>query len=167
LDTHVTTNGHTAEAVPLGRPLPKTAGRRALTLLGRALLLHCPYCGGPSIFKNWWTLKDRCPTCGIAFDREEGFFLGAYAINLLIAEFLGLGAAIVLLVRANLSLLPMELIAVAVAIGLPLLFFPFSRTLWLALDAFLHPAGIRERQLRRHELPADAEGPVGSEPPEV
>lgn len=138
------------------RPVqPTGASRRAprgRTLLARALRRRCPHCGGRDIFANWWTLRDSCPTCGLVFNREEGFFLGAYAVNLLIAEFLGMAAVAYLLIRTDFSLLAQEAIAVTVAVALPLLCYPFSRTLWMALDQFLHPTGVTERQLRHGEI---------------
>ena len=42
------------------------------------------------------------PRCGARFEREEGYFLGAYALNLIVAEFLGLGLAFVLIFRTEL-----------------------------------------------------------------
>jgi uncharacterized protein (DUF983 family) len=139
---------------------PQT-GRRPLsawTLVSRALRRRCPNCGEADIFASWWSLRERCPTCGIVFNREEGFFLGAYAINLLIAEFLGMAAVIYLLVQTDFSLLVQEVIAITVAVGLPLLCYPFSRTLWMALDHYLHPSGITERQLRHGEVAGSGDG---------
>jgi uncharacterized protein (DUF983 family) len=109
-------------------------------LVGRSLRRRCPYCGAPGIFANYLTLRDSCPTCGRRFAREEGYFLGAYAVNLIAAEVLGLGIALYLLFATPLARLSIDrrsLIAAAIAIGLPIVFYPFSRTLWMALDLFL------------------------------
>ena len=42
------------------------------TLPGRALLLHCPKCGGGSLFQTSLSMRDRCPsfsnTLFLAFD---------------------------------------------------------------------------------------------------
>ena len=73
------------------RGLPPRGGRRLLALVGRALRRRCPYCGGGGIFRGWFSLRERCPTCGVAFEREDGYFLGAYAVNLIVAEFVGIG----------------------------------------------------------------------------
>jgi uncharacterized protein (DUF983 family) len=116
------------------RALAPSGWSRFWTLLRRALLLRCPLCGGRGIFTHPWSLKRCCPTCGYDFDPEEGYFLGAYAINLVVAEVIGLGAVLVILLRSDLSLLWQQIIAVTAAILLPILFYPFSRTLWMALD---------------------------------
>lgn len=145
-------------ATTVGLPAAGAAHRRAL--LGRALARRCPYCGGGGIFKGWFALKDACPTCGVSFDREEGYFLGAYAVNLIVAETIALVVALALLFGTGLrraDLLWQEAIAIGLAVALPLLFFPFSRTLWIALDLMLDPpAAVPERRLRGHEM-----GPAG------
>ena len=118
----------------------------------RALGRRCPYCGSPGIYDGYFALRERCPRCGIHFEREEGYFLGAYALNLIVAEFLGLGLAILVIFKTdlrNLQLVWQEVIAVALAIAFPLALFPFSRTVWIAMDLIFHPpVGASERQLR-------------------
>ena len=119
--------------------IPTGSWRRAGVLVGRALTHRCPYCGRDNIFAGWWSLRERCPHCGVSFEREEGYFLGAYAINLIVAELLGLAILVVILLRADLSVLQLQVLGVALMVGLPLLGFPYSRTLWMALDFLLHP----------------------------
>jgi uncharacterized protein (DUF983 family) len=120
--------------------------------LRRALTRRCPYCGRPGIFEGYFALRERCPRCGVLFEREEGYFLGAYALNLIVAEFLGLGLAIVLIFRTDLRHIPLvwqEVVAVALAVAFPVALFPFSRTVWIAMDLVFHPPGHgSERQLR-------------------
>jgi hypothetical protein len=88
----------------------------------------------------------------VTFEREEGYFLGAYAVNLIVALFLGLGLALLLLFRTDLrhlDLIWQEVIAVGLAVALPVLFFPYSRLLWIAMDLVFHPPrDDPERQLR-------------------
>lgn len=111
------------------------------TLFGRALTLRCPYCGGSRIFAGWLTLKEHCPRCRSRFEREDGYFVGGYAINLIVAEFLAFGIVLVLILFAGMSVLQLQITGAALALGLPILFFPFSRTVWIALDLLLHPPG--------------------------
>lgn len=125
-------------------------------MLGRAFARHCPYCGGDDIFSSWLTLKPRCRTCGALFAREDGYFLGAYALNLLFAEFVGLGGAIYLLFWTSLRSLPLGwqmVVAGGLALVLPILFFPFSRTIWIAIDLlFDRSVDRRERPLHNRAL---------------
>lgn len=110
-------------------------------LLRRALTLHCPYCGSGNIFKGWLTLKERCPRCHTEFEREEGYFVGGYAVNLVAAELIAFGIVLLLLIFADLSTLRLQIVGVALALGMPILFFPASRTLWIALDIYFNRPG--------------------------
>jgi uncharacterized protein (DUF983 family) len=110
-------------------------------LLGRAFTLHCPYCGSGKIFKGWLTLKERCPRCHSLFEREPGYFVGGYALNLIAAEFIAFGIVLLLLLFSDMSTLQLQITGVVLAIGMPILFFPFSRTLWIAFDLAVHPPG--------------------------
>jgi uncharacterized protein (DUF983 family) len=110
-------------------------------LLRRALTLHCPYCGSGKIFKSWLTIKERCPRCHTLFEREHGYFVGGYAVNLVAAEFIAFGIVLLLLIFADLLTLQVQIVGVALALGMPILFFPASRTLWIALDIYLHRPG--------------------------
>ena len=116
------------------RDLPASGWSRAGRLFKRALLLQCPQCGSRGIFVHPWSIHDCCPTCGYKFTNEEGYFLGAYALNLLVAEIIGLGAVLVFLLRSDLSLLWQEILAITAAVLLPVIFYPWSRTLWMAFD---------------------------------
>ncbi len=114
---------------------------RAGLLLRRALTLRCPYCGGTRIFSSWLTLKERCPRCRSLFEREEGYFVGGYAVNLVVAEFLAFGVVLSLILLADLSTLQLQITGAMLALGLPIVFFPCSRTVWIAMDLYFHPAG--------------------------
>lgn len=132
--------------------IPSDNGARARVELARALKRQCPYCGAGDIFANWWTLREQCPACGVSFVREDGYFLGAYALNLIFAEFLGLGLALYLLFGTELRELPMGwqmVIAAGLATAFPLLLFPYARTLWMALDLILNPPGENPEQYLR------------------
>jgi uncharacterized protein (DUF983 family) len=115
-----TPNGH-ASSVP--------------TRFGRALLLHCPRCGSGGIFRSWLKLAERCPRCTLALERgETDFWLGAYAINLVLAEGLAVVIGIVVLRLYWPNTAPGMIVAIVLVIVLPVIFLPFSRTLWLAWD---------------------------------
>ena len=130
--------------------IPPAGFARLRTLLARAARRVCPYCGQSKVFKNWFSIETYCPACGVRFDREEGYFLGAMAVNLIVAEMVGMSAVILLLLQRDMSLILQEVIAISVAIGMPLLFYPFSRTFWMAFDLYvdkeLTRATLRGRQ---------------------
>lgn len=122
-------------ATPTALPTPT---QRVL----RALLLHCPECGNGGIFRHWLRMRDRCPTCQLKLDRgTPDHFVGAYLVNLIIAELLF--AAILgiwlLSVWPDVPWDGIEIVAVTAMIISPLLTYPFTRTVWLAADLAMDP----------------------------
>ena len=109
--------------------------------MGRALLLRCPRCGSGGIVKTWFALHSRCPACGLAFARgeESDYWLGAYAINLVLAEGLAAVIALTILWITWPQYLAAQITGMVLAVSLPILLFPFSRTLWLAWDLSFRP----------------------------
>ena len=123
-------------------------------MLWRGITKRCAICGSGGLFQGWFRMRDRCPRCGYRFEREEGFFLGAYVVNLAVAEGLLALLCIVPLIwlsatRPQASLWPVIGGGLAAAAITPFLFYPFSRTIWVALELMLRPAGAVEPTDRR------------------
>jgi uncharacterized protein (DUF983 family) len=137
---------------PALRDLPPSGGPRAKTLVSRAFRRRCPQCGAKGIFKNYLEMKERCPNCDYRFDREEGYFLGSYALNMIAAEFIPVGLLIWFLIKTDYSWVTLELIFIPMAVIVPFLTFPFSRTFWMALDLIIDPNEHTEKQLRRSDI---------------
>lgn len=133
-DTHLQ---GTCEPKPELRDLPASGSARFRKLLKRGLLLQCPYCGQGNIIRYPFWIKDCCPRCGYRFAPESGYFVGGYALNLVGVEIIAVVIIVIILLRSNLSLLQQEVIGIGAAILLPILFFPWSRTLWMTLDLTL------------------------------
>lgn len=110
---------------------------------GRALLLRCPRCGGKGILRSWLKMKDACPTCGLALERGESsdFWIGAYVFNLVIGEVIAIGIPIIWMILSapHQPWTEIEAVAMVLCVGLPFVFFPLSRTLWLAWDLSFRP----------------------------
>ncbi|HVX38626.1 MAG TPA: DUF983 domain-containing protein [Gemmatimonadaceae bacterium] len=89
-------------------------------------------------------MKERCPTCGLALERGEHteFWIGAYVFNLAVGEVIAIGVPIVWMIASapHQPWTAIEILAVALAVVLPILFFPISRLLWLAWDLSFRPA---------------------------
>jgi uncharacterized protein (DUF983 family) len=110
------------------------------SMLGRAFLLSCQRCGERDVRKSWFRMRERCPRCQLHLERgEPDYWLGAYAINLVVAEGLAAVAGVITLYSTWPSTAPGLTVAISAAVLLPLVFFPFSRLLWLALDLRLRP----------------------------
>lgn len=115
-------------------------------LIKRGLLLRCPYCGQGKIIRYPFWIKDCCPRCGYQFEPESGYFIGGYALNLVGSEVIGVAIIVVILLRSNFSLLEQEVIGISAAILMPILFFPWSRTLWMAFDLIVQGDQHLERE---------------------
>ena len=83
-----------------------------------------------------------CPHCGLKFDRgEPGYYLGAIWFNLLFAEAVTLAIVTTIVVRAwpDPPWDTLQIMAPIEALVTPFLFFPFSKTLFLAFDLGMRP----------------------------
>ncbi len=109
-------------------------------MLWRGLRRKCPRCGQRKLFRHWFGMVADCPNCNLHFEREPGYWVGAVAINTTVVGFL----FAVLLVAFSAATVPdipwVTLLALEVplmALG-PIIFYPYSKTLWVAIDrAFL------------------------------
>ena len=51
-------------------------------MLGYGLRLRCPRCGvGLALSASRSRCMSNCPNCGLKFEREQGYFIGAMYIN--------------------------------------------------------------------------------------
>jgi uncharacterized protein (DUF983 family) len=57
-----------------------------LARLWAILRLRCPRCFQGKVFKSSFAMNDPCPACGVIFQREEGYFLGAMYVSYLLAS---------------------------------------------------------------------------------
>ncbi len=122
---------------------PEIVGRTPswARLLARGALLRCPVCGGGHLFRRWITMAETCPRCGLRFARIEGHWIGAIGINTIVSFGAFLVTTVVGLIATfpDIPVLPLILLNVAVAVIVPLVFYPFSRTLWTGLDIAMRP----------------------------
>lgn len=113
-------------------------------MLVRGLARRCPRCGGGDLFQGYFQMRAACPRCAHHFEAraEEGFFLGALTVNLGVTQgaiLIGLFVYIIALAGggADLPVLPVLAVAGVLAVVLPIVFYPFARTIWAAIDLAL------------------------------
>jgi uncharacterized protein (DUF983 family) len=126
----------------MDRPLPSTA-----TMFRRAAMRACPHCGSSKSFiKHWLGRSPRCRTCGIQWHREHGFELGPIAVNVVFTFFSMSVIMIVAFVTTgpDYNVPALMALVIGAAILLPLVFYPFTYTLWLAFDLATHQPTERE-----------------------
>ena len=118
-------------------PKPLTIRR----LLRRGILRRCPLCGSGDVFESFFQVRDRCPRCNFPLQREEGHWLGAVGINMIVTLgllFVTMLVAFLLTIeerRAVLVLVPCFLVASIT----PVLFFGSSHTGWSAIELAMDP----------------------------
>jgi uncharacterized protein (DUF983 family) len=116
---------------------PPSNGRMLL----RGCMKHCAVCGQGHLFRRWFHMRERCPRCGLRFERIEGHWTGDLGINTIVS----FGALFVTLIVGFAVTYPdvpgalLFALAVSVAVIVPLVFFPYSKTIWLALDLMMRP----------------------------
>jgi uncharacterized protein (DUF983 family) len=124
-------------------------------MLWRGLRRRCPLCGSGQLFRNWIHPHPACPRCQLKLDRgESDFFLGSYTLNFLVAE-LVVVAFLVIAVLATWPAVPWDAllwVGAPLVVLSPILFYPVSRTVWLAIDLTLRPP-------RPADFPEIEEGP--------
>ena len=108
------------------------------TLLRRAVTLRCAWCGNrPGFRRSWFKRYDSCQHCGLSVQRgQEGFELGAATVNAIIV----LGA---------------------VAVVLPVLLYPFTFTIWFAVELMMDPPSPRDLEAARARVAERESGVVG------
>lgn len=122
---------------------------KAIILFWRAALLRCPACAYRPLFSKWFYMVPVCPGCGWCFERDPGYWTGSMGINIIVAELVW-AALFVLAAVVTWPTPPWQALtwaSVALMVLLPLAFFPWSRTLWIAFDLFFRP--VEGREFRR------------------
>jgi len=116
-------------------------------LFWRAFRLRCPNCGGRPLFDGGLKPKKRCPVCGLPLEQgEEGYQVGSYMFNIIAAEliFAALFLGVVLATWPSPPWRELQIGGILLMIVAPFLFFPFSKTLFLAFDLVFRPATSEE-----------------------
>lgn len=115
------------------------------TMVLRGMRRRCPRCGGGKLFRGYFRMVAKCPSCGHCFEprAEEGFFLGALTVNLGVTQgliLLGLFVYIIVLAGGGdgIPMVPLLAVSSVLVVALPILFYPFARTIWAACDLALH-----------------------------
>jgi uncharacterized protein (DUF983 family) len=114
---------------------------RPRTLLWRGVRKRCAVCGSGHLFTRWFRMKSHCPRCGTKFEREAGFFVGALFVNFALTEvvmFLWLAGVTI----ATIPHPPVWWLiggSVVICIVMPVLLYPFSKTVWFAIHVAMQP----------------------------
>ena len=130
----------------------------------RGLVHRCPRCGAGHVFRSFFTLKERCPACGVRFIRHEGFSLGSTTINMVVTFGLFLLIIIVgaIVTYPHINVVPVTIAGLAVAIIVPIVFYPSAQTVWAGLDLAMRPLDPVEEAEAATAAEAGRSRPMGS-----
>ncbi len=110
-------------------------------IIQRGLTNCCPNCGGKTLFnpEKPLELNRACPQCGLKLEREEGFFLGAMALNYGVTCIVFLTPIALLWYYGVLGNTVAAIVAIAAALLVPLVLYRSSRSWQLMLYYFFLP----------------------------
>lgn len=110
------------------------------TLIGRALRLRCPRCGGDRMFRGVFSMNERCSKCNLKYERAPGYFLGSTYMSYALTACIVVPAYVGLRFFANFTNAQIKWPLFAFVVMFPLLMFRYARALWLAFDCRWDPA---------------------------
>lgn len=108
--------------------------RSIIEVLFRCLRLRCPACGQSSIVRRPFHIKHHCPACYSLFKREDGFFVGAIMVNLVVTEGVILATYIIFLLVNGSNYHALLNALFALALLLPVVFYHHTWSVWLSFD---------------------------------
>jgi uncharacterized protein (DUF983 family) len=134
-------------------------GVKRRTRIWWGLRRRCPRCGAPA-FDNYFGMKEDCRQCGIHFEREEGYWVGALIINTTVtfATFLVIFVSGILITWPDVPWTVVGVVTIVANGLIPVVFYPISKSLWLALEMGWHPLEPQEVEAasRRSNLRLEA-----------
>ena len=117
-------------------------------MIRRSLLRQCPRCANRSAwFTSWFKQGDRCVGCGVKRTRDtDGHELGSMTIAsvlniVLIMAAIGIAVAIT---APDVPVLTLSIVLASAALVFPVLTWPITHTLWMAIDLIVRPVGVDE-----------------------
>jgi uncharacterized protein (DUF983 family) len=108
-------------------------------MLRGILMLRCPGCRRGPLFIGVLDMPERCPVCGLYYEREHGYFVGAMAISYAIAVALVAVLFFGILALTHWSLEWVLLVAGVAFLPLAPLCLRYARAVWIYLDRRIDP----------------------------
>ena len=111
------------------------------TLIWRGLRRRCPRCDGRGLFPKFLEMKGDCPTCGLHFERDDGYWTGAMimATAFTLFGFLALFIGGIALTWPNVPWNLLLISTIAITGIVPVAAYSTARTTWVAIDLAMRP----------------------------
>ena len=100
-------------------------------------LLRCPWCGNEKLFSDLFQMREKCPACGLTFEPEAGYYVGAIYLNFGATVLPAIGAYFLLYAYTTISLAGQLLIGCGFCLVVPFLAYRHSKSFWLNLDYYV------------------------------
>jgi uncharacterized protein (DUF983 family) len=97
----------------------------------------CPKCRAGAVFRGFYSMNKTCPECGLKFEREPGYFMGAMVFGYVIGAASTVPTLIIAIFVCEASI-PLAIgVACAQVIFLNPFLFKYCRLAWLWMDRSL------------------------------
>ncbi len=122
-------------------------------IIRRGLANRCPNCGRKTLFREdkFLQLNRECPSCGLKLEREDGFFLGAMALNYGVTCCVFLAPTALLWYLGTLGDTAAIIIALVGAFLVPVALYRSSRSWQLMLYYFFLPQHLPANRRTRSD----------------
>jgi uncharacterized protein (DUF983 family) len=116
--------------------------------LGRGLVMRCPVCGTSGLFTSYFALPERCPTCALEFEREDGYWLGAMivAMALVIVTFAAIFLGGLALTWPDVPWTGLTIVTFVSNAVVPVVAYPWCKTVWMGLHHAFVPDNRNETE---------------------
>ena len=112
------------------------------------------------MFQGLFRMLPECPTCRLKFEREPGYFLGAIYINYAATVVCMLAGFFALDYFVNLSLTSQIIVWSSFGVVFPILFYRYSKSLWLCIDYLFSPVEEASMELGKPGGNSDEASPA-------
>jgi uncharacterized protein (DUF983 family) len=92
-----------------------------------------------SIFRGFPRMNDQCPVCGLLFEREEGYFLGAMIVDYALAMLITTAIGVILWGFTRWSFEKLCVVAILIFLPAVPIVTRLGRLLWIYFDQFIDP----------------------------
>lgn len=117
--------------------------KRFLDVIWAMVRQRCPRCLTGRMFRGSIAMNDPCPHCGLVFQREEGYFLGAMYVSYgLSVVLIGIAYLSVTSIWPTISALPVLGIITALYAPFITIVFRYSRVIWIYFERAICPSDI-------------------------
>jgi uncharacterized protein (DUF983 family) len=113
---------------------------RAARILLNGIKLRCPACGQGPLYKSLFRMNRSCSCCGLVFEREQGYFVGAIYVNVIVTELLLGLIYFIYFFTASVFDPRADIVMVVLALLLPMLLYHHARGIWLCFDQIIDPS---------------------------